>query len=242
MPRWTRLLPVRLLRRLIQELLLRPFVFLYARPSIVGRKHLRAARAPFLFVANHHSYFDTGLLKTVLPWSIRAGLAPAMTTRYHRVYFGEVPGGALRYWKERLQVRLVEFFFNAWPLPETAGFRKSLSYAGELADEGCSLLIFPEGRHVPEGELERFRAGIGIFARDLRMPVVPVYIEGSGDVLPDGTYWPRFGKAKLVLGAPIHFEPDADPAEITRHLEDAVGKLMFVTTGIPPPIPSAPSR
>jgi long-chain acyl-CoA synthetase len=231
MPRWTRLLPVRLARRLIEELLMRPFVFLYSRPKVVGWKHLRAEGAPYLFVSNHHSYWDTGLLKTVLPWSIRAKLAPAMTTRYHRVYFGQARGSFLQYWKERLQIRLVEFFFNAWPLPETAGFRSSLAYAGELADEGCSLLIFPEGRHVPEEELERFRGGIGIFARDLRMPVVPVYVEGTGEVLPDGTYWPQFGKARAVLGVPIRIEPDADPAEVTRRLEDAVRLLRRATRG-----------
>jgi 1-acyl-sn-glycerol-3-phosphate acyltransferase len=63
------------------------------------------------------------------------------------------------------------------------------------------------------------------------MPVVPVYIEGSGDVLPDGTYWPRFGKARVVLGAPIRIEPDADPTEVTRRLEEAVRLLMRATRG-----------
>ncbi|MCI0655734.1 MAG: hypothetical protein L0170_01520, partial [Acidobacteria bacterium] len=91
-----------------------------------------------------------------------------------------------------------------------------------------------------EGDMGPFRGGIGIFARDLRMPVIPVYVEGTKEVLPDEVYWPRFGKTKLVLGAPIHFEPDADPAEITRRLEDAVRKLMQVTTGIERRIPSTP--
>jgi len=229
MPRWTRFAPVRWLRRLIEEILMRPFVFLFTWPRVIGRKHLREAQPPFLFVANHHSYMDTGLFKVALRWRVRGRIAPAMTTRYHRIYFGETGGSRLRYLKESIQVRLVEFFFNAWPLPETAGFKNSLNYAGELADAGYSLLIFPEGRHVPEGKIEAFRGGIGIFARDLRMPVIPAYVEGTADVLPDHRYWPKFGKTKLVLRAPMRIDPDADPDETTRRLEEAIRILMKVT-------------
>ena len=242
MPRWAHSLPVRLLRRLIEELIQRPFVYIFTRPRVIGRQHLREAQPPFLFVANHLGYMDTGLFKVALPFWIRGRIAPGMTTRYHRVYFGEIPGSRGQYLKERFQSHLVEFFWGAWPLPETARFRNSLSYAGELADAGESLLIFPEGRHLTEGDMGPFRGGIGIFARDLRMPVIPAFVQGTKEVLPDGRYWPRFGKTKLVLGAPIHFEPDADPAEITRQLEDAVRKLMFVTTGTPPRTPSTPSH
>jgi long-chain acyl-CoA synthetase len=237
MPRWAHSAPVRLLRRLIEELIQRPFVYIFTRPRVIGRQHLREAQPPFLFVANHLGYMDTGLFKVALPFWIRGRIAPAMTTRYHRVYFGEIPGSRLQYLKQRFQIHLVEFFWGGWPLPETARFRYSLSFAGELADGGESLLIFPEGRHLRGGDMGPFRGGIGIFARDLRMPVIPVYVEGTKEVLPDEAYWPRFGKTKLVLGAPIHFEPDADPAEITRRLEDAVRKLMQATTGVEPRIP-----
>ena len=234
MPRWVRWAPIRWLRRLYEELLQRPFVFIYTRPKVIGRQHLREAVPPFLFVANHLGYMDTGLLKVALPFWIRGHIAPAMTTRYHRIYFGEIPGSRLRYLKEWFQAALVQFLWGAWPLPETARFRNSLSYAGELADADESLLIFPEGRHLTEGDMGKFRGGIGIFARELRMPIIPVYIEGSAGVLPDKAYWPTFAKTKLVLGAPIKIDPDADPAEITRLLEDAVRKLMQVTKGIQP--------
>jgi long-chain acyl-CoA synthetase len=225
MPRWAIRTPVRLARRLVEEVAFRAVVLTYARPTVTGLEHLRVASPPFLFVANHHSYMDTGLFKVTLPARLRGRIAPGMTTRYHRVFFGETPGSAARYALEWLQVRLVEFFFNTWPLPETAGFRQSLLYAGELMDAGWSILIFPEGRHVPEGRIEPFRRGIGIFARELRAPVIPGYVEGTGRVLPDGARWPRFGRTLLALGAPLVIDP-AEPAEaITRRLEDAVRAL-----------------
>jgi long-chain acyl-CoA synthetase len=225
MPRWTRPLPVRLLRRAIEETAFRAIVRLYARPEVRGLQHLRATPPPYLFVANHHSYMDTGLFKAMLPRPLRGRIAPGMTTRYHRVFFGEVPGRAARYALEWFQVRLVELLFFTWPLPETAGFRQSLAYAGEMMDAGFSILIFPEGRHVPEGRTEPFRKGIGIFARELRAPVVPAAVEGTGRVLPDGRYWPRFGRTRLTLGPPLAIDPAEDADRATARVERAVRAL-----------------
>ena len=225
MPRWTRHRPVRWARRAIEECVLVPFVRFYARPEIVGLEHLRVVPPPYLFVANHRSFMDTGLFKAMLPRRLRGRIAPGMTTRHHRAFFGETDAGRAQWLKEAFQVSLVEFFFNAWPLPETAGIRASLAYAGELMDEGYSLLIFPEGRHVPPPDMEPFRKGIGIFARELRAPIIPAYVEGTHAVLPEGRYWPRFGRTRLVLGSPLYVDPDADASEVARQIEAAVRRL-----------------
>jgi long-chain acyl-CoA synthetase len=225
MPRWTRFPPVRLGRRCIEEMFLVPFVRFYARPEVRGLERLKGVRPPYLFVPNHRSFMDTGLFKAMLPRPLRGRVAPAMTTRYHRVFFGETPGTRERFLKERFQVLLLEFFFNVWPLPETAGLRASLSYAGELMDEGFSILVFPEGRHVRSPRIDPFRKGIGIFARDLRAPVVPVYIEGTDDVLPERRYWPRRAKSRLTFGAPFTLAPDADASEAAVQIEAAVRRL-----------------
>jgi long-chain acyl-CoA synthetase len=225
MPRWARVSPFHQFRRLLEEAVFRPIVLLQARPEVVGLERLGSADPPYLFVCNHRSYLDTGLFKATLPRLLRGRIAPAMTTRHHRVFFGETGGGRTRYALESMQVRLVELLFGAWPLPETAGFRQSLGYAGELADAGFSLLVFPEGRHVPEGGLAPFRGGIGILARELRAPVVPAWVEGTARVLPDGARWMRRGRTRLVLGEPLCIDPAADPAETTRRLEKAVREL-----------------
>ena len=229
MPRWTRHPIARLARRGLEELAIRPFVRYYARPSLAGLERLRGIPPPYLFVPNHRSFMDTGALKAALPRPLRGRIAPGMTTRHHRVYFGERPGTWLAYLKEGLQVRILQLCFNTWPLPETAGFRASLSYAGELMDEGYSILVYPEGRHVTTPAPDAFRKGIGIFARDLRAPVVPVGIEGTEEVLPNGRYWPRRGRTRVVLGTPFSVPPDADPSEAARRIEEAVRRLMSPT-------------
>ncbi|MBI4169475.1 MAG: AMP-binding protein [Acidobacteria bacterium] len=244
MPRWALRAPVHLLRRVLEEAVYVPFVRFYARPEVLGLERLAGAEPPFLLVANHRSYLDSGLFKTMLPGRLRGRIAPAMTTRYHRVFFGETEGGPVRYAKEWFQVRLVEFLFNAWPLPETAGLRASLFYAGELADAGFSLLIFPEGRHVPGDVMDPFRKGIGIFARELRLPVVPAYVEGTARVLPDGASWPRIGRTRLVFGPPLRIDESAEAGEATRLIEAAVRALQESgspqKTGSSAGLPSSP--
>ena len=225
MPRWAHRAPIHLLRRLVEETGMRALVYVYGRPEVQGLEHLKGAAPPFLFVSNHHSYLDTGLFKSTLPRPLRGKIAPGMTTRYHRVFFGETHGSRWRHLVEGIQASLTAFFFGAWPVPETAGFRRSVAYAGELADAGLSILIFPEGRHVPEGTFEPFRGGIGVLARELRAPVIPAYVEGTAPVLPDHVWWPRFGHVRLVLGPPIAIDPDGDATEITRSLEAAVRAL-----------------
>jgi long-chain acyl-CoA synthetase len=225
MPYWAFSLPARLVRRGLEETAYRALVYGYARPRVVGLENLSRAAPPYLFVSNHHGYLDTGLLKTTLPWALRGRIAPGMTTRYQRVWFGETAGTRRRRFIEGFQAGLVEFLFAAWPLPETAGFRRSLVFAGELMDRGVSLLIFPEGKHVPEGAMLPFRPGIGVFARELRAPVIPVHIEGTAQVLPDDAWWPRLGHTTLLLGTPLSIEPAADAAEVTRTLEARVREL-----------------
>jgi Acyltransferase len=148
-----------------------------------------------------------------------------MTTRLHRIFFEGEHGAFYRRAQEWIEVRLAQLLFNAWPISETGNVLSSLSYAGELADAGFSPLIFPEGREVPEGEMGQFRRGIGVFARELRLPVVPCYLEGTGAVLPSGAYWPRAARLRVVFGAALMIEADADAAKVTERIEQAVREL-----------------
>lgn len=202
-----------------------PLVALHARIRVEGRENLEGLEPPFLIVSNHRSYLDTALVKRCLPFGLRGRVTPAMTTRHHRCAFGEESGSWGRYVKERIQVFLVQFLFHAWPLPETVGFARSLSYAGELADRGFLPLVFPEGRHVPEGEMRSFRGGTGMLARDLRCPVLPVYVEGTARVLPAGARWLRFGRTRLVFGRPFRIDPEAGGDEATTRTQESVRAL-----------------
>ena len=46
-----------------------------------------------------------------------------------------------------------------FPLPQFGNFRKSFTHAGRAMDAGFHVLVFPEGRHTPDGRIHSFQAG-----------------------------------------------------------------------------------
>jgi long-chain acyl-CoA synthetase len=126
---------------------------------------------------------------------------------------------------ERLDYFLALSLFNVFPLPQKSGFLKSFSFAGDLADRGWNILVFPEGQTTVDGSIVAFRSGIGLLTKQLGIPVVPVRLEGLYDLKQQNRSLARPGHVKVVIGQPVRFSPDQDANEITRELESRVREL-----------------
>lgn len=229
-PDWPRWSIVRALRQALQPLLIWPFVRVMCWPRVRGREHLDALTGPVLFVSNHLSMVDPALLLVGLPRRWRHRLAIAMAgERLYGLYCSPdaLPGwrgGAVRLfnWWQYLLVVLV---FHVFPLPQRSGFRRSFAFAGEMVDRGESLLVFPEGRTTPDGKLGPFLEGIGLLAAQLRIPVVPLRIDGLFDLTRQRRYFSRPGTVTVQIGPPVEYRLGDDPAFITKDLERRVGAL-----------------
>ncbi len=114
---------------------------------------------------------------------------------------------------------------NLFPLPREAGFRESFAYAGESVDRGYSVLVFPEGHHTTDGKLQPFRAGIGLLANNLRVPVVPMRIDGLFELKQAGKKFARPWQIRVKIGPPVQFPPNSDPQWIAQELQKAVEQL-----------------
>jgi len=68
--------------------------------------------------------------------------------------------------------------------------------------DGELLMIFPEGTFVHAPGLLPFRLGAFRAAVDTGRPIVPIAIEGTRHVLPEGTLWFRRGPVTVTIGAP----------------------------------------
>jgi len=123
---------------------------------------------------------------------------------------------------------LAALVFNAFPLPQReAGARQTLRYMGELVEQGCSVLIFPEGHHTDTGEIDRFRPGIGMIASRLDVPVVPVRLEGVDRVLHRTWHMAHPGHVRVTFGAPMRLL-GADYQALAKQVEDAVRALRVM--------------
>jgi long-chain acyl-CoA synthetase len=225
-PRWVQRWPVTWIRLAVHYLLLRPAVFLLGWPRVSGRDNLREVRGPVLVICNHIDDVDPGFVLTALPARLRHKLAVATGGEALEILRTPAPArGFIPGVYDRLRWALGVSLLNLFPLPREAGFRESFAYAGESVDRGYSVLVFPEGRHTTDGKMLPFRAGIGLLANKLQIPVVPMRIDGLFEVKQAGKKFARPGQVKVKIGTPIQFAPGSDPGSIAQEMQRIVQQL-----------------
>src|SRR6185295_16167055 len=109
--------------------------------------------------------------------------------------------------------------FNVFSLPRQSGFRQSFTYAGEAVDRNWSILIFPEGQETKNGQMQPFKAGIGLLASELNVRIVPIKLDGLFELKKRRQYFVRPGTVSVTFGDPIDFPRGKTPTEITDTLE-----------------------
>ena len=225
-PAWVQRWPVTWIRFAIHYLLLRPAVFLLGWPRIVGRENLREISGPVLVISNHIGDVDVGFIQTALPFRLRHKLATAAGGEALEALRTPAKGRNLfMRMFDRIEWFLGVSLLNLFPLPREAGFRESFGFAGESVDRGYSILVFPEGHHTTDGNLRPFRSGIGLLVNNLRLPVIPMRIDGLFELKRAGKRTARPHQITVKIGAPVRFQPNIDPAQIASELERRVQRL-----------------
>jgi long-chain acyl-CoA synthetase len=228
-PHWPWLRPVRWVRAVFVECVMRPLVWLLAAPRIVRTNPAQtlAANDTMLIIANHVTAYDEPLLLYALPRAIRRRISAAMSgemledLRHGRnmEFRWLAPFGPLVW-------LLLTALFNAFPLPRQRGFQRSFAHAGEAMDRGFHVIVFPEGRRSPEGALAAFRPGIGLLVKQSSAAVLPMALRGMGDLKTGKRGWFRSGALEVCVGEPIRFAATESEAAITARLHSEVEKLL----------------
>jgi long-chain acyl-CoA synthetase len=227
-PGWARSLPVAAVRFLVYYLLTWPATLLMCWPRVRGRERLADLKGPVLFIVNHITQVDIGFVLAALPLHYRHRLAVAMLGEMLReMRHPPESMGLFRRAIEKLSYFLVVSLFHVFPLPQQTGFRESFAFAGECADRGYSIVVFPEGRRTQDGKMSPFQAGVGLLARNLQLPVVPLRIDGLYELKQKGRKFSRPGTVTVTIGKAMRFDPQTDPVEIARKLEQRMRDLEF---------------
>ena len=152
--------------------------------TAIGLERSAAAR-PCVFVANHLSWIDVLALAAVVPPPVRFVAKREL---------GRVPlfGAALRTGRHIVIDRR----------DRTAAL-SAYQEAARVIREGMSAMIFAEGTRSRDGRLQEFKKGPFVLAIAAQVPVVPVMIEGTYQVLPRGAWAPRPGPITIRFGDPI---------------------------------------
>jgi long-chain acyl-CoA synthetase len=224
-PKWNRSWWAGALRRINLPLWILPLARIFAWVKVEGLDNLRDLEGPVLFASNHQSYFDGPSILMAMPAKWRYRLAIATRKEFFDAHFHPGQLGIGAWFTNTLNYLLSSLFFNIFPLPQReAGAKQALEYIGDLASNGWSILIFPEGRMTDAGEIRAFQPGVGMMASRLRMKVVPMRITGLDKILNRTARFPTPGRVTVRFGPALSFDA-GDYADIAKQVEEAVRLL-----------------
>ncbi len=156
-----------------------------ARLVCVGEEQLEAER-PYVLVSNHQSHLDSMAILASLP---RHGVRFVAKEE-----LGRIPlfGHALRATGSVFVART-----------DTRADVGRLDERGAALVKRVCVVFFAEGTRSTDGRLHPFKKGAAAFALKNRMPLVPIGVHGSYEILPPGWEVKRSGTVAVSIGKPI---------------------------------------
>jgi 1-acyl-sn-glycerol-3-phosphate acyltransferase len=165
----------------------------------------------YVFVSNHQSIYDIPVIFASLPYQLRI-ISKASLARFPVLGWHLKRGGHL---------------FVDRRHPDRAGI---LGRWRALVSEGLSLLIFAEGTRSWDGRVARFKAGSFLLAIEAGLPIVPLAVIGTRQVMPKGRLRTEPAHVRLIVHGAI--QPPAITAPTTRDakaLADRVHRVVADT-------------
>jgi len=156
----------------------------FVRVTVSGRENIDP-KTSYVFVANHQGAYDIfsvyGYLGHNFRWMMKQSLRKIPFVGLACKWSGQI------------------FVDNS----SRGGTRHTMEAAERQLRGGMSLVVFPEGARTPDGVMHRFKKGAYRLAVEFRLPVVPITIDGSYDVMTRFDLLPRPGHIHLTIHKPI---------------------------------------
>ena len=178
------------------------------RMQVMGGDVLTKLEPPYLICPNHQSYLDPFIV---------------CSTYSRRVLREVFHVGASMYFTNGVMAQLAKLI-NVVPIdPDTHLLPAMRAGVAGLSAQKI-LNIYPEGQRSFDGELHAFKKGAAILATELKLPIVPVALDGAYRIWPRHSRRLHLAKISITFGTPI------DPQEVTAGVtgEAAYEKLTEV--------------
>lgn len=179
------------------------------RVTVEGLENIEPDR-PYIFAANHQSQFDIfamqGCFRVDFRWLAKKEL-------FRIPLFGKA-------------MRLAGYV--AVDRSHGREALKSLKEAAERIAAGTSVVLFPEGTRSRDGRLQPFKTGGMVLAIKSGVPLVPVGISGTFQVLPKGRLLAQPGRVVIRVGRPLETKAltAGQKQELAERLHGEVARLL----------------
>jgi long-chain acyl-CoA synthetase len=164
----------------------------YFRVELENSDRIPKDRA-YILAANHNSHLDSGTVLAAI--NLALGWKEARKAR--------VLGARDYFFKSKTKGWIVSRVLNVVPIERKEASLGSLRIVKQILGSGDPVVIFPEGTRSRTGELQEFKAGLGLMAWESETMILPVFIEGTRSAMPVGRGLPRPSKIRVRFGEPI---------------------------------------
>jgi 1-acyl-sn-glycerol-3-phosphate acyltransferase len=152
--------------------------------KVKGKENLDKNQS-YIFVANHQGIYDIfliyGYLNVPIKWMMKQSLRK------------------LPFVGRACEMAGFIFVDNSSP----KAIVRTIQDAEQKLKKGASIAIFPEGSRTLTGKMGKFKKGAYQMAIDLKLPIVPVTINGSYRVMPRNVYFIHPHPMELLIHPPI---------------------------------------
>jgi 1-acyl-sn-glycerol-3-phosphate acyltransferase len=172
--------------------------------QVFGQEHI-PRRGGCIIASNHRSYADPYLLGVASPRRIHF---VARDTLFRHPLFA----GLIR-------------MLGAIPIRRASADKQALVTVLKGLQKSQRFVIFPEGTRHVQFDGTNALPGIGLLAVKSGLPVIPVYVDGSDDMLPAGSRWIRRVQVTVRFGEPLFFSERRDYQNIANEIMEKVYAL-----------------
>ena len=143
-----------------------------------------------IIAVNHESYMDHVIVSTVFVNYLNKKVHFLSKTQHFDSFF-----------KKKFHK-----WADAIPIERGKGGVKTLRLGVNALKEGKVIAIHPEGMRTLTGKMVRAHTGVARLALNAKVPVLPVGLIGTFEMLPKGKYIPRFKRATMNIGKVMYFD------------------------------------
>lgn len=156
----------------------------FVKVEVRGRENIDK-NTSYVFIANHQGAYDIfaiyGYLNHNFKWMMKESLLKIPLVGYACKCAGHI---------------MVD-------RTNSSGIRRTMEDAKKQLRDGMSLVVFPEGSRTRTGYMSPFKKGAFMLAAQFDLPLVPVTIDGSFDILTKGGSIPLYGKIIMTIHKPV---------------------------------------
>lgn len=152
--------------------------------TVEGMENLKG-EGPYIFMSNHQGSYDIFVLLGHLPFQFK--------------------------WLAKKELFSIPFL--GWAMAaagyisiDREGTRETveaMNKAAEKIRDGMSVVIFPEGSRSPDGTIQPFKKGGFTLAIKSKVPIVPLALTGSREIMPKERLTASSGEIRIRMGRPI---------------------------------------